>query len=245
LENIMKVSDVMTRRVISVSPETSVFVAIQLMLKHHVSGLPVIDNHGKLVGILSEGDLLRRGEIETERKRSLWLDALFGPADGAADYVHSHGLAVMEVMTRDPMTVTENTRLDEVVRLMENRKVKRLPVLRDGKVIGIVSRANLMRAVLSIYRTTPQSSDNDAAIREHVLAEVRRHDWSSGATVDVVVHGGMVDLWGTVGDLAQREALKVLAENVPGVVRVEDHLTLKDQFVRDRPGRLKSLRVGQ
>jgi len=204
------------------------------MLKHHISGLPVIDNHGKLVGILSEGDLLRRGEIETERKRSVWLDALFGPADGAADYVHSHGLTV-KVMTPDPITVTENTTLDEVVRLMENRKVKRLPVLRDGKVIGIVSRANLMRALLSIHRTTPQSSDDDAAIREHVLAEVRRHDWTSGAAVDVVVQSGMVDLWGTVGDLAQREALKVLAENVPGVVRVEDHLTLKDQFIRDQP----------
>jgi CBS domain-containing protein len=186
----MKVSDVMTRRVISVSPETSVFVAIRLMLKHHVSGLPVIDNHAKLVGLLSEGDLLRRGEIETERKRSVWLDALFGPADGAADYVHSHGLTVKEVMTPDPITVAENTTLDEVVRLMENRNVKRLPVLRDERVIGIVSRANLMRALLSIHRTTPQSSDNDAAIREHVLAEVRRHDWSSGAAVDVVVQSG-------------------------------------------------------
>ena len=231
----MKVSDVMTRRVISVSSETSVFVAIRLMLKHHVSGLPVIDNHGKLVGILSEGDLLRRSEIETERKRSVWLDALFGPADGAADYVHSHGLAVKDVMTRDPITVTENTTLDEVVRLMENRNLKRLPVLRDGKVIGIVSRANLMRALLSIHRTTPQSSDNDAAIREHVLAEVRRHDWSSGADIDVVVHGGMVDLWGTVGESAQREALKVLAENVPGVVKVEDHLTVRGQLMGDRP----------
>ena len=231
----MKVSDVMTRRVISVSSETSVFVAIRLMLKHHISGLPVIDNHAKLVGILSEGDFLRRGEIETERKRSVWLDALFGPGDGAADYVHSHGLAVKDVMTRDPITVTENTRLDEVVRLMENRKVKRLPVLRDGKAIGIVSRANLMRALLSIHRTAPQPSDDDAAIREHVLAEAGRHAWSSGAAIDVVVHGGRVDLWGTVGDVAQREALKVLAENVPGVVKVEDHLTLRGQFMGDRP----------
>ena len=97
-------------------------------------------------------------------------------------------------MTRDPITVMENTTLDEVVRLMESRNVKRLPVLRDGKVIGIISRANLMRALLSIRRTAPQSSDNDAEIREHVLTNVGRHDWSSGAAVDVVVHGGMVDL---------------------------------------------------
>jgi CBS-domain-containing membrane protein len=231
----MKVSDVMTKHVISISPETSVFIAIRLMLKNHISGLPVIDNHAALVGILSEGDFLRRAEIETERKRSLWLNALLGPADGAADYVHSHGLAVKEVMTPDPITITENTKLDEVVRLMENRKVKRLPVLRDGKVIGIVTRANLMRALLSIHRTAPQSSDNDAAIRERILADVGRQDWSSGAAVDVVVHGGMVDLWGSVSDRTQRDALKVLAENVPGVVRVEDHLTLKDQFIGDQP----------
>ena len=231
----MNVSDVMTRRVISVSPETSVVAAIRLMLKHRISGLPVIDNHAKLVGIMSEGDFLRRAEIETERKRSIWLDALLGPAEGAADYVHSHGLAVKEVMTRDPITVAENTRLGEAVLLMENKNVKRLPVLRDGKVIGIVSRANLMRALMSIHRTVPKSSDNDAAIRDYILAEVGRQGWSSGAIVDVVVHEGVVDLWGTVADTAQRDALIVLAKNVPGVVRVEDHVTVKDRFIEDRP----------
>ncbi len=231
----MKVSDVMTKHVISISQETSVFVAIRLMLKHHISGLPVIDEHAKLVGILSEGDFLRRAEIETERKRSLWLDALLGPADGAAAYVHSHGLAVREVMTPDPITVAEDTTLDEVVRLMETRGVKRLPVLRDGRVVGIVTRANLMRALLSIHRTAPQPSDDDAAIRERILAGITGQDWSSGATVDVVVHRGMVDLWGSVSDSAQRDALKVLAENVSGVIKVEDHLALKDHFVGHQP----------
>jgi CBS domain-containing protein len=168
---------------------------------------------------------------------TLTVGAIEGIAEAtaSADYVHSHGLAVKEVMTPDPITITENTKLDEVVRLMENRKAKRFPVLRDGKVIGIVTRANLMRALLSIHRTAPQSSDNDAAIRERILADVGRQDWSSGAAVDVVVHGGMVDLWGSVSDRTQRDALKVLAENVPGVVRVEDHLTLKDQFIGDQP----------
>jgi CBS domain-containing protein len=153
------------------SPETSVFVAIRLMLKHHISGLPVIDNQARLVGILSEGDFLRRAEIETERKRSLWLDALLGPADGAAAYAHSHGLAVKDVMTPDPVTITEDTALDEVVRLMENRNVKRLPVLRDGKVVGIVTRANLMRA-RAIVRL-----DRSAGLHhQRVGSEVPRHD---------------------------------------------------------------------
>jgi CBS domain-containing protein len=226
---IMNVSDVMTRRVISISPETSIVAAIQLMLKHRISGLPVIDNHAKLVGIITEGDFLRRAEIETERKRSIWLDALLGPAEGAADYVHSHGLAVKEVMTRGPSTVAENTPLGEAVLLMENKNVKRLPVLRDGKVVGIISRANLMRALMSIHRAAPKSSDNDAAIRGFILADIGKQHWSSGAIVDVVVHEGVVDLWGTITDIGQRDALIVLAKNVPGVIKVEEHLTWKGQ----------------
>ena len=225
----MKVSDVMTKRVISISPETSVFVAIQLMLKHHISGLPVIDNHAKLVGVITEGDFLRRAEIETERKRSIWLDALLGPTEGATEYVHSHGLAVKEVMTGNPIAVVENTPLGEAVLLMENKNVKRLPVLRDGKVVGIISRANLMRALMSIHRAAPKSSDDDAAIRDCILADIGKQAWSSGAIVDVVVHEGVVDLWGSITDTAQRDALMVLVKNVPGVIRVESHVAWKGQ----------------
>ena len=225
----MKVSDVVTKRVISISPETSVIVAIQLMLKHRISGLPVIDNHAKLVGIITEGDFLSRAEIDTERKRSVWLDALLGPAELAADYVRSHGVAVKDVMTRDPVTVTESTPLDEAVRLMESRGVKRLPVIRSGKLVGIITRANLMRALVSIHRAAAKSSVDDTAIRDRILAEIDQQVWSSGTVVDVVVHDGMVDLWGTITDKTQREALVVLARNVPGVIRVEDHLTLADQ----------------
>jgi CBS domain-containing protein len=226
---IMNVSAVMTRRVISISPETSIIVAIKLMLKHHISGLPVIDNHANLVGILTEGDFLRRSEIETERKRSVWLDALLGAAEGATDYVRSHGLAVKEVMTRNPITVGENTPLGEAVLLMENKNVKRLPVLRDGKLVGIISRANLMRALMSIHRAAPKSSDDDGAIRDRILADIGRQSWSSGAFVDVVVHEGVADLWGTVTDAAQRDALTVLVKNVTGVIRVEDHVIWKGQ----------------
>jgi len=221
----MKVSDVMTKRVVSISPETSILVAADLMLKHHISGLPVIDNHAKLVGIVTEGDFLRRAEIGTERKASSWLDALRGTADATADYVHSHGLAIKEIMTRNPVTAAEDTNLDEAVRLMENRNIKRLPVLRDGKLVGIISRANLMRALLSIHRKAPQSSSDDAAIRERILADAAKQSWSSGAVVDAVVQDGIVDLWGTLADPSQREAFVVLAKKVPGVALVEDHLT--------------------
>ena len=164
----MKVSDVMTRRVVSVTPEATIRHAIRLMLDNHISGLPVIDDKAKLVGIVSEGDFLRRSEIGTERKRSRWLGALLGPGEPANDYVHSHGLKVKEVMTRKPITVQEDAPLDQVVHLMESRSVKRLPVVRGEKVVGVVSRANLMRALASMYRAAPKSSKNDAAIRGQI-----------------------------------------------------------------------------
>jgi len=220
----MKAADVMTRRIISVSPEATVLEAIKLMLKHHISGLPVTGRKGKLVGIVTESDFLHRPEIGTERKRSRWLDALFGPAAGAHDYVRSHGLKVQDVMTRDPVTVAENAPLDEAVRIMEAHSVKRLPVMRRGKLVGIVSRADLMLALASIDRAASDSGGTDAAIRDHIMAAIREQNWTAGASVDVIVRSGVADLWGTISDVAQREALRVLAASTPGVKQVEDHL---------------------
>ena len=220
----MKVSDVMTKRVISIRPEAKIRDAIKLMLKNHISGMPVIDVKGKLVGILTEGDFLHRSETGTERSRSRWLDALFGPSEAAKEFVHSHGLKVKEVMSRNPVTVRENTPLDEVVHLMEHRNIKRLPVMRSGNVVGIISRANLMHALASLHRGAPASAKTDAAIRNRILAKIGKQDWAYTAVVDVVVHNGIADLWGTITDVAQREALKVLIESTPGVTRVEDHL---------------------
>ena len=220
----MKVSDVMTRRVVSISPEATIFEAIRLMLKHHISGVPVIADRGKLVGIVTESDFLHRPETATERKRSRWLDAFFGPAAAAKDYVRSHGLKVEDVMTRDPVTVAENTPLDEVVRMMESHNIKRLPVMRRSKLVGIVSRADLMLALASIDRAAP-GGGNDASIRDRIMTAIREQSWTAGASVDVIVRNGVADLWGTISDVAQREALKVLVARTPGVKKVEDHLT--------------------
>jgi CBS domain-containing protein len=220
----MKVSEVMTRRVISILPDAPISDAIKLMLKKHISGLPVIDEEGKLVGILTEGDLLRRPEIGTERRRSRWLDALFGPGEAAEAYVHSHSRKVKDLITRDPLTVKESTALHEVVHLMERRNIKRLPVIRAGKVVGIISRANLIRALSGLHRQGRVSEKTDCVIRNRILTEIGKQDWAYSAFVDVTVRKGVVDLWGTITDLEQRKALKVLADNIPGVKKIEDHL---------------------
>jgi CBS domain-containing protein len=220
----MKVSDIMTRRVVSVAPDATIAEAVGLMLKHHISGLPVIDAHGRLAGIVTEGDFLRRPETGTAHRRSRWLDAVFGPAEGTKRYVHSHGTKVGDVMTRQVVTVDEGEWLEQVVHLMETRRIKRLPALRGDKVVGIVSRANLMWALASVHRGSHKGSEDDAAIRDRIMAEIERETWSAGANVDVVVRAGLADIWSTVTDPEQRTALKVLVANVPGVKTVVDHL---------------------
>jgi CBS domain-containing protein len=218
----VKASDLMTHGVISVTPETGIVHAIRLMLRNHVSGLPVIDHDGKLVGMLTESDFLRRSEIGTERKRSAWFDALFGPAESAGRYVRSHGLKVRDVMTGDPTTVPENAPLDQVVRLMEAKAVRRLPVMRRHKIVGIVSRADLMRGLATARRVRPRASMKDSLIRNRILAEIARQSWAAGAAIDVVVRNGIVELWGDIVDTRQRKALGVLVENTPSVRRSPD-----------------------
>jgi CBS domain-containing protein len=220
----MKVSDVMTRKVVSVSPNAKVSEAIELMLKNRISGLPVIDRQGNLVGIITERDLLGRAEIGAERRQPRWLDALFGPADAAAAYVRSHGQRVKDIMTRNPLTVKESTSLHEVVHLMETRNIKRLPVVRAGKVVGVVSRANLLRALATLHRALPKAQRNDSGIRNRILRDLAKQHWGYEADVDVTVRNGVADLWGIVSEMAQRDALRALVESTPGVKRVENHV---------------------
>ncbi len=221
----MKASEIMSSRVVSVAPDATVLEATQLMLENRISGLPVIDKSGALVGIITEGDFLRRAETGTERKRPRWLEILIGPNSLAGDYVRSHGRRIDEVMTRDPVTITEDARLDEVVRIMERRRVKRVPVVRGDKVVGIVSRANLLHALASVAAALPQGASTDAQIRQRAIDELNRQPWAPIALIDIVVKGGVVELWGTITESRQGEALKVCAENIPGVKSVVSHLT--------------------
>lgn len=219
----MKASDVMTIAVISADPDATVLQAARYMLQHHISGLPVIDKTRKLVGIVSEGDFLRRRETHTDRRRSRWLEFLMGPGKMAAEYTHSHGSKVAEVMTRKVYSVGEDATLEDIVELMERHRIKRVPVLRGQNVIGIVTRSNLMHAMVSLARTEPRAAKGDTTIREKLLAELQKEEWAP-AMANVVVRDGVVELWGVIIDDRQRQALKVAAENIPGVKAVKDHM---------------------
>ena len=224
----MKVKDVMTSPVISIEPETPVLQAVRIMLQRHISGLPVIDKDGRLVGIVTEGDFLRRAETGTERRRPRWLEFLVGPGRLADEYTRAHARKVGEIMTADPHTVTEETPLEEVVKVMEKRQIKRLPVVREKEVVGIVSRANLMHALAGMAREVKPVAAGDQAIRDRLVAELAKQPWAPIALINVIVKNGVVELWGTITDERERQAIIVAAENVPGVKRVNDHLVWVD-----------------
>jgi CBS domain-containing protein len=220
----MKAVDIMTPKVLSVSPDAPILEAMQLMLVNGVSGLPVIDQHGKLTGIVTEGDLLRRVETGTEKKRTKWLEIFIGPGRLADEYVHTHGRRVAEVMTPDPFTIAEDTRLEDVVDSMERRRVKRVPVVREGRVVGIVSRADLLHALARLVRTLAAGSRTDEDIRQHVVSALTAEGWVPKSLIEVEVHDGVVELQGRILDERERQALRVVVENIPGVKAVKDHL---------------------
>jgi CBS-domain-containing membrane protein len=220
----MKAKDLMSHDVISVTPETTVLQAARLMLQHRISGLPVVDASGNLVGILSEGDFLRRKETGTERRRSRVLEFIIGPGKIASEYVHSHGRKVSEVMTRDVRTVDVEADLGQVVEAMERHRVKRMPVIREGKMVGIITRSDLLHAMVRVARKDKLRAQADDVIREQLLAKLEKSGWAPTALTDVSVRHGIVELWGTIFDERQRAALIVAAENIPGVKAVKDHL---------------------
>jgi CBS domain-containing protein len=220
----MNVKDVMTAGVLSVTPDESIFVAARLMLQKKISGLPVVDGHGNLVGIVSEGDFLRRAETGTKRQRPKWMEFFLGPGRLADEYVQISGRKVRDVMTEDVWTVTPDAPLEDVVRLMERRHIKRVPVVEGGKIVGIVTRANLLHAMASFVGEIAPSPAADTTIRERFIAELARQPWAPVTRIDVTVRNGVVRLSGTLTDERQRQALRVTAENIPGVKKVEDHV---------------------
>jgi CBS domain-containing protein len=221
-EDPMHASDIMTRTLVTVGPRSTLSEAITKMVEARVSGLPVVDLAGRLVGVLTEGDLLRRAELSTEKQRSKWQQFLRGPARNAAEYVATHSHHVDDVMTTDIASVSEIDGIDQVVALMEQRGIRRVPVLRGDVVVGIISRADLIRVIGEALGARADARKDDPAIREALLGELKKQNWFGAQSVSIVVENGTVTLDGVLFDDAARAALVVAAENVPGVKKVID-----------------------
>jgi CBS domain-containing protein len=228
----MQARDIMTAPVIFVGPGATIAGAIELMLKSHISGLPVVDADRRLVGMLSEGDLLRRAELGTERHRPRWIEAFafLVPGRSADDYVHTHGRLVEEVMTRDPIAVEATTPVEDIVTLMERKRIKRMPVLSDGELVGIVTRADLLRALATRFAGEHPADADDKRIREAIESEMTSQAWAPGTSVRIAVKDGVVELEGVILDDRLRDAIRVSAENTPGVKAVHDRLVYVEPF---------------
>jgi osmotically-inducible protein OsmY len=226
LEPVLRAKDVMTQPVLTIAWNASIFEAARLMLEHKISGLLVVDASESLIGIITEGDFLRRTEIGTLRRRSRWIELLIGAGQLAQDYARASGRRVDEIMTANVHSVCEETSLDEVVSLMERHCIKRVPVVRAGMVVGIITRANVMRASMKGAKTQAPVSIADPDIRNRLLAHLHQLRWAPVDSLDISVVGGVVTLSGVLTDERQRQALRVAAENTPGVKAVEDRLSL-------------------
>jgi CBS domain-containing protein len=223
----MKASDVMTRSVQSVSPDLPVEEIAKFLLARKISAAPVVDGGGNLIGMVSEGDLMRRAEMGTEKQRSWWLRLFAGPDIEAHDFIKSHGRKARDVMTRKLVTVTEDTPVAEIVALMEENRIKRVPVMSGTKVVGIVSRANLLRAFASreVSKAAAMSAQ-DRDIQTRLLAMLEKQPWWHKRSCNVVVSGGVVHLWGEAETAAEREAIRVAAETTDGVRAVKNHINV-------------------
>jgi CBS domain-containing protein len=219
----VKARDVMTQPALSVAPDTPLRDVAALMLERRISGVPVIDGAGRVLGVVSEGDFLRRPEIESDGPGSGWLRLFVSPQDKARDYLKTHGRTAADVMSTPALTVVSDASLATVARLMSANGVKRLPVLEDGRLVGIVTRADLLRAVYE-YPAEPHGATSDEEIRRAITEILEKIDWAAGAIVDVQVEQGIVQLRGSVDSDAQREALVLAARGVAGVRGVEAHL---------------------
>jgi CBS domain-containing protein len=215
----------MTTDVVTVSPDTTINQIASLLLKHRISAVSVTQD-GSVLGIVSEGDLMHRPESDTERAQSWWFRVFTDSETQARDYAKAHGRRAIDVMTRHVVSVIEDTPVGDIASLLDSRRIKRVPVMRDGRLVGIVSRADLLRALVAGQLESIPGPTDDRGLHDAILRRAEAESWSEVVMLNVVVHGGHVELWGIVSSEAQRNALRVLAEGVPGVHAVQDHLTV-------------------
>jgi CBS-domain-containing membrane protein len=220
----MNASDVMVRDVVTVGPDEDVSKAVKLLVDHDISALPVIDSERRVIGVLSEADLIHRENIGTAKHRTWWLEAVTPASMLALDYAKSHGRKVSELMSEHVISADENTSLSELANILEKHRIKRVPILKDGKLIGIVSRANLIQALASAPPKDESNQLADRGIREAILERLAEQPWTDFGERNLVVTNGVVHLWGLVSSPEEHKALLALAESVTGVREVSDEM---------------------
>ena len=223
----MKAADVMGVNVITAKPDWSVQLVAMVMLEKGIGGLPVVDKDNRVVGMVSEGDLMRRAECGTGHRHSWWLRMLMGRDGLAQEYVREHGRKVADVMTPTVVTASPSTSLGEIAELLERNRIKRIPIVVNGKLVGIVSRANVVQAVASCLRSDSATNQADASLRETILARFKNEPWAQTCLINVTVNQGIADLWGIAESDAQKKAFRVAAEVTPGVRAVNDNLMVR------------------
>jgi CBS domain-containing protein len=223
----MKAADIMTTPVVTINPDATAQQAAELMLRHHISALPVVDDKGKLVGLVSEGDLVRRAELGTAPSRSWWLELFIPHRKLAREYAKVHGRKVSELMTRKVTTAMSGTPISEIALLLEKHGIKRVPIVDQGKLAGIVTRANLVQALAGMAAEQPASPPRkDAEIRDEALKRLWEMPWHPWL-VNVTVREGVADLWGIVNSSEEKTAAGVVVENTPGMVKVNNHIIVR------------------
>ncbi|GAA0347812.1 CBS domain-containing protein [Morganella psychrotolerans] len=226
----MIAADVMTTAPVTVNEDTPILEVVSLLLNLQISGLPVLDAAGKMSGIVTEGDLLRRSELGTEIKRPHWKELFLSPGKLARDYVQCHGLYAGEVMTPDPLTIGPQTPLDEVIHLIESYGIKRVPVVEDDKLLGIITRVDILKALrtILIHNSTSNKAGNeiidDKSVKQDIMDKIFSQPWAPKSNIRITVAHGVVDIYGTILDENLRSALITAIEEVTGNHRVHDHL---------------------
>ena len=223
----MKASDIMATEVVTVSAASNVQDVAEILLKHQISGVPVVDARGHVVGIVSEGDLLRRAETGTGHERSWWLKLLMGREGLATEYVREHSRKVADVMSREVITAAPDTPVSEIAEILERSRIKRVPILKDGRLVGIVSRANLLHALASLRKEIAARPVADSELREAIMKRLADEPWIRPMLVNVTVADGVADVWGIVDSPAEKQALRIAIETTPGVRTVNDNLIIR------------------
>lgn len=226
----MKARDVMAFPVITIRPNASIEEVARTFVQRRISGAPVVDGDGKLVGVISEADLMYRSEIGTERPHPYWYLAYAGKEQLAAEYVKARARKAEDVMTRKVITASPDSSLNDIAALLENNSIKRVPILEYGALVGIVTRANLIQALASALAHLDITS-SDTVLRTTLLQHLSEQRWADASRLSVIVHDGLVELWGAVNSDAEKQAIRVAAESIKGVQAVIDHLIVEPREI--------------